>query len=297
MNENEVNGCVGSLDTKTEQAMDRRRFGGLLATSLIFPALASMACASQGQRTGQPIPAGQVGSGPPGDHPPMHSGRRPEIAMVLYNGMTLLDTIGPMTALNAATQVYLVAETKDPIIADTGNAILPTTTFDECPKDLDVLFVGGGSFLVLKDKAMLRFIADRGARAKYVTSVCSGSIVLGAAGLLKGYEATSHWASRDLLPLFGAKPVDARVVVDRNRMSGGVTAGIDFGLTLLAKLVGEDVAKLSQLAMEYDPAPPFNSGSPKTADPEIVKRAKEWIGAMSVQHAQFVQEVSQAMPK
>jgi putative intracellular protease/amidase len=228
----------------------------------------------------------------------MHSGRRPEIAMVLYNGMTLLDTIGPMTALNAATQVYLVAETKDPIIADTGNAILPTTTFDECPKDLDVLFVGGGSFLVLKDKTMLRFIADRGARAKYVTSVCSGSIVLGAAGLLKGYEATSHWASRDLLPLFGAKPVDARVVVDRNRMSGGgVTAGIDFGLTLLAKLVGEDVAKLSQLAMEYDPAPPFNSGSPKTADPEIVKRAKEWMGAMSVQHAQFVQEVSQAMPK
>jgi cyclohexyl-isocyanide hydratase len=107
-----------------------------------------------------------------------------------------------------------------------------------------------------------------------VTSVCSGSLLLGAAGLLQGYKATSHWAAREGLSAFGAEPVDARVVVDRNRITGGgVTAGIDFGLVVLAKLRGDDAAKFTQLAMEYDPEPPFNSGSLKTADPAIVQQA------------------------
>ena len=120
----------------------------------------------------------------------------------------------------------------------------------------------------------MAFIADRGARAKYITSVCSGSLLLGAAGLLQGYKATSHWAAREGLSAFGAEPADARVVVDRNRITGGgVTAGIDFGLVVLAKLRGDDAAKFTQLAMEYDPEPPFNSGSPKTADPAIVQQA------------------------
>ena len=119
---------------------------------------------------------------------------------------------------------------------------------------------------VMKDPEVIQFMADRGARAKYVTSVCSGSLVLGAAGLLKGYKATSHWAARSALPMFGAEPIDARVVVDRNRVTGGgVTAGLDFGLVLLAKLLGEEVAKMTQLSIEYDPDPPFHCGSPKAA--------------------------------
>ncbi len=113
----------------------------------------------------------------------------------------------------------------------------------------------------MNDSEVIGFLADRGSRAKYVTSVCSGSLMLGAAGLMRGYKATSHWACRDLLPMFGATPVDARVVVDRNRISGGgVTAGLDFGLVLLAKLLGEDIAKMTQLALEYDPQPPFHAG-------------------------------------
>jgi len=112
----------------------------------------------------------------------------------------------------------------------------------------------------------LAFVARQGATAKYVTSVCTGSLVLGAAGLLKGYKSTCHWASRDLLSAFGAIPVDARVVRDRNRFSGGgVTSGIDFGLTLLAEIAGDDVAQSVQLGIEYDPQPPFEAGSPAKA--------------------------------
>lgn len=218
--------------------------------------------------------------------------------MLLYRGMTLLDMIGPLTALNASAHVHLVAATKEPIVSDTGVAILPTTTFDECPRDLDVLFVGGGGFSVLEDKVALSFLAERGARARYVTSVCSGSLVLGAAGLMKGYKATSHWAVRDMLPLFGAEPVDARVVTDRNRISGGgVTAGLDFGLTLLAELVGEDVAKLNQLAMEYDPAPPFQAGTPRQAGPVLVQRVQEWIMGADPRALHLIQGASQAMPR
>jgi cyclohexyl-isocyanide hydratase len=132
----------------------------------------------------------------------------------------------------------------------------------------------------MSDAETLAFLADRGSTAKYVTSVCSGSLLLGAAGLLKGYKATSHWAARDGLSAFGAIPTDARVVVDRNRITGGgVTAGIDFGLVILAKLRGEDAAKLTQLAMEYDPEPPFQAGSPKTAGPAIVEQAMSFMAA------------------
>lgn len=236
---------------------------------------------------------------PRGSFPANHAGKLLEVAMVLYPNMTLLDTVGPLTCLNASSRVYLVAATKDPIMTDTGTALIPTTTFEECPQQLDVLFVGGGGIEVLQDKKTLDFIADRGSRARYITSVCSGSLVLGAAGLLKGYKATSHWSIRQALPLFGAEPVDARVVVDRNRVSGGgVTAGIDFGLTLLSMLVGEDVAKMSQLAMEYDPAPPFQAGSPQQAGPELAQRVQEWImGALGADALHHIQEASRAMPQ
>ena len=127
---------------------------------------------------------------------------------------------------------------------------------------------GFGQQQLMSDPEVLAFLADRGAKAKYVTSVCSGSLVLGAAGLLKGYKATSHWAAREGLRAFGAEPVDARVVVDRNRITGGgVTAGIDFGLVVLAKLRGEDAAKLTELAIEYDPCRPSMRAAPRLRVP------------------------------
>lgn len=145
---------------------------------------------------------------------------------------------------------------------------------------------------------MLSFLADRAAHATYVTSVCSGSFILGAAGLLQGYKATSHWASRDILPMFGAEPVEARVVVDHNRITGGgVTAGIDFGLVLLAKLRGDDIAKVTQLAMEYDPEPPFNAGSPTSAGPAAVKQVLSSLESADLEMRQAVAEIGRSMNK
>jgi cyclohexyl-isocyanide hydratase len=199
-----------------------------------------------------------------------------EVGMLLYPGLTLLDLIGPQTVFAWFANTHLVWKTKDLVVSDAGIGIQPTCTFEHCPRDLDVLFVPGGlgQQAVLSDEEVLAFLADRGSSAKYVTSVCGGSILLGAAGLLNGYKATTHWSAREALRMFGAEPVDARVVVDRNRITGGgVTAGIDFGLVVLAKLRGEDAAKLTQLAMEYDPEPPFDAGSPETAGPAIVEQA------------------------
>jgi cyclohexyl-isocyanide hydratase len=203
-----------------------------------------------------------------------------EIGMLLYPGLTLLDLIGPQTVFSWFANIHLVWKTMDPVLSDTGIGIQPTCTFGTCPSELDILFVPGGfgQQQLMDDAEALAFLADRAATSKYVTSVCSGSLLLGAAGLLKGYKATSHWATRDALSTFGAKPVDARVVVDRNRITGGgVTAGIDFGLVLLAKLRGEEAAKLTQLAMEYDPQPPFLSGSPKTADSLTIQQAMAFM--------------------
>ena len=207
---------------------------------------------------------------------------RLEIGMLLYPGLTLLDLIGPQTVFSWFANIHLVWKTTDLIQTDTGIGIRPSATFKTCPRDLDIVFVPGGfgQQAIMNDREVLEFLADRAPRAKYVTSVCSGSLLLGAAGLLKGYKATSHWAARDGLSAFGAEPVDARVVVDRNRITGGgVTAGIDFGLVVLAKLRGDDAAKLTQLAMEYDPEPPFNAGNPKTAGPAIVDQAMKFMAA------------------
>lgn len=198
-----------------------------------------------------------------------------EIAMLMYPGMTVMDLIGPQSWFGAlmGAKVHLVAKTLDPVTSDAGVTIVPTATFETCPKDLTILFAPGGSDGMLAaaaDPATLAFMADRGSRAKYVTSVCSGSLILGAAGLLKGYKATSHWSVRDTLAGFGALPTDARVVRDRNRITGaGVTAGLDFGLSMIAELRGRTYAECCQLMNEYDPHPPFNAGSMQTAPPEV----------------------------
>ena len=146
-------------------------------------------------------------------------------------------------------------------------------TLQKCPA-LDVVFVPGGpgQIELMQDITVLKFLRQQGAKARYVTSVCTGALLLGAAGLLKGYQATTHWLFHDQLAQFGATPTKGRVVVDRNRITGGgVTAGIDFALTLAAELRSVEIAKRIQLGLEYDPAPPFNSGSPETADPEMVQ--------------------------
>ena len=198
-----------------------------------------------------------------------------QIAMLMYPGMTVLDLIGPqfMFAGLMGAKVFLVAKSLDPVTSDAGVTIIPTATFETCPRDLTVLFTPGGvdgTLAAAADPETRAFMSDRGARAKYVTSVCSGSLILGAAGLLKGYKATSHWSVRDALAGFGAIPTDARVVRDRNRITGaGVTAGLDFGLTMVAELRDRTYAECVQLMSEYDPAPPFNAGSMKTASAEV----------------------------
>lgn len=206
---------------------------------------------------------------------------RPQVGMLLYPGLTLLDLIGPQTTLSHVMDVHLVWRSRDePVVSDTAIRVLPTATFDDCPRDLDVLFVPGGPGMsgAIADAEVRDFLADRGSRATWVTSVCTGSIVLGAAGLLRGYRATTHWGALDLLPLVGAEPVgDERVVIDRNRITaGGVTAGIDFGLTLVALMMGDRMAKTIQLAMEYDPHPPFDAGTPSRPDvaPELVESVR-----------------------
>ncbi|EPX64383.1 putative ThiJ/PfpI family protein [Cystobacter fuscus DSM 2262] len=209
-----------------------------------------------------------------------------QIGMLLYPDFTLLDLTGPQGVLGLHGKTHLLWKTLDAVSTDTGISLNPTTTFGDCPDDLDILFVPGGfgTPQAMEDPEILRFLANRAARARYVTSVCSGSLLLGAAGLLRGYKSTSHWAVHELLPMFGAEAVQARVVVDRNRISGGgVTAGIDFGLVLLAQLLGEDAAKSTQLMLEYDPQPPFDSGTPKTAEPRIVKQVLDFLEPLNQQ--------------
>jgi cyclohexyl-isocyanide hydratase len=210
--------------------------------------------------------------------------RKIQIGMLIFPKMTQLDFTGPYEALARLpnAQVHVVWKTKEPVTSDTGLAFLPTTTIAECPP-LDVICVPGGpgQIELMDDEEVIRFVRTRGREAKYVTSVCTGALVLGAAGLLDGYEAATHWMSAEQLPLFGAKPVEKRIAVDRNRITGGgVTAGIDFGLYLARELAGQDAANRIQLFLEYDPAPPFNSGSPRTAPPETVSGVREWAAKM-----------------
>jgi cyclohexyl-isocyanide hydratase len=198
-----------------------------------------------------------------------------KIAFLAYPKFTALDLVGPhymLGSLMGATTM-IVAKTADPVVSDMGLGIVPHNTFADCPADLDIICVPGGSdgtIAAMNDAETIAFLKDRGQRAKFVTSVCTGSLVLAAAGLLTGYKATSHWVARDVLKDFGADPVDQRVVIDRNRITGaGVTAGLDFGLTLVAKLRDDSYAQSVQLLAEYAPQPPFNAGTPQSAPAEV----------------------------
>ncbi len=205
------------------------------------------------------------------------------IGMLLFPRLTQLDLTGPFEVLHRLpdARVHLLWKDEEPVRAESGLAIVPTGTLAGCPP-LDVLFVPGGrgQIELTNDDEVLSFLSAQGRAARYVTSVCTGSLLLGAAGLLDGYEATTHWAYLDFLPAFGARPVRRRVVVDRNRITaGGVTAGIDFGLRLVADLAGEALAQAIQLRLEYDPHPPFAGGHPDSADPALVGTVRDSFAA------------------
>ena len=200
------------------------------------------------------------------------------IGMVLFEGVTQLDLTGPyeVFARMPRTRVALIASSLAPVRTEWGMSIMPDVTFETAPP-LDLLCVPGGWGInaVLDDEALLSFLRSRAPDARYVTSVCSGALLLGAAGLLRGYRATTHWLSLDLLPLFGAEPIAERVVHDRNRITGGgVTAGIDFALVVAGELFGESIAQAIQLSIEYNPSPPYTSGSPESAPAEVVRQVR-----------------------
>ncbi len=197
------------------------------------------------------------------------------VGFLLFPDLTQLDLTGPFEVLARmpGCKTHLIAHTLDPVTSDTGLTITPTTTMADCPS-LDMICVPGGPGMnrLLTDAEVLDFLREQTAKVSYITSVCTGSLVLGAAGLLKGRRAATHWMSRDMLTAFGAEPVAERVVVDGNLITGGgVTAGIDFGLRVIAEVRGPAVAQAVQLGIEYAPDPPFNAGSPETADPAIVE--------------------------
>lgn len=197
-----------------------------------------------------------------------------QIGMLLFPGLTQIDFAEPYEVFSRlpATTVHVVAKTLDPVRSDRGLMLVPTVTCAACPP-LDVLVVPGGpgQHHAMHDEVLLDFLRRQAVRVEYVTSVCTGALLLGAAGLLEGYRATTHWLSMPLLALYGATSVERRVVVDRNRVTAsGCTAGLDFALTLAAMLAGDAVAQQIQLQLEYCPAPPFASGSPATAPADIV---------------------------
>ncbi|WP_245898296.1 DJ-1/PfpI family protein [Phreatobacter cathodiphilus] len=203
------------------------------------------------------------------------------VVMLLFPRLTQLDLTGPFEVFTRFKElkVHLVWKTMDPVTDASGLKILPSATFADCPQ-ADILFVPGGpgQMGVMEDAETLDFLRRQAAGAQWITSVCTGSLVLAAAGLMTGYRATCHWSSIDQLALFGVTPVAERVVVDRDRVSGaGVTSGIDFALTLAALLFGEERARQAQLFMEYDPAPPYSGGSPASAPAEMVATVREGL--------------------
>jgi cyclohexyl-isocyanide hydratase len=202
-----------------------------------------------------------------------------QIGLVIFPKVTQLDFTGPLQVFagEPGAKVHLIWKRIEPVQSDSVLVLTPTVTFADCPQ-LDVICVPGGQGTndLVNDEETLDFLRRQAKGAKYITSVCTGSLVLGAAGLLRGYRAATHWTAVDFLSGFGAIPTRTRVCVDRNRITGGgVTAGIDFALTLVSMMVDRQTAEAIQLGIEYNPAPPFNSGSPDTAPPEILALLRE----------------------
>jgi cyclohexyl-isocyanide hydratase len=220
-----------------------------------------------------------------------------QIGFLLFPQVQPLDLCGPHEVFSAMpnTTVRLVWKTREPITSATGMLLTPDTVFDDCPP-LDVICVPGGSGVaaLMEDEATLAFVRRQAQHARYVTSVCTGSLVLGAAGLLRARRATTHWAFHSLLEPLGAIAVQERVVRDGALITGGgITAGIDFALTLAAELIGVEAAQALQLELEYAPAPPFDAGSPQSAPPAVVERVRQLNAATLAQRSLIVERVAQ----
>jgi cyclohexyl-isocyanide hydratase len=208
-----------------------------------------------------------------------------DVGFVIYPGITQLDFTGPFEVLSRLStppsasvpsrfpqsRTHVVAKTLQPVASDRGLNILPSCTFDSSPS-LNLICVPGRAGVVdaLADLETVEFVRRQGAHAQFVTSVCIGAFLLGAAGLLRGRRAATHWAFVDLLPLVGASHEKGRIVRDGNVFtSGGVTSGIDFAFRIVAELAGPEVAQAIQLAIEYDPSPPFDAGHPDKASEAV----------------------------
>jgi cyclohexyl-isocyanide hydratase len=221
-----------------------------------------------------------------------------KIGILIFDQMTQIDATGPFEILGRipGATVLLVAKRKRPVTAQFGLTLLPDTDLRNCPR-LDVICVPGGNGIndLLLDEEVLGFVRRQSKTAKYTTSVCTGSLLLGAAGLLKGKRAACHWASLPLLAAFGAKPSSKRVERDGTLITaGGATAGIDFGLWLAAKLAGLKAAKRIQLMLQYDPHPPFRAGTPRQAGSRLTNAL---VRAAAKSHARRTELVARAARK
>jgi cyclohexyl-isocyanide hydratase len=222
-----------------------------------------------------------------------------EIGFLVFPKVQQLDLTGPYEVFASwpGARVRLVAKSRAPIASATGLVLTPDLTFEDCPQ-LDVICVPGGVGInpLLNDEETLAFLRRQASGARFVTSVCTGALVLGAAGLLRGKRATTHWASHNFLSAFGAIPVEARVVRDGDLMTGGgVTAGIDFALTLVAELAGREAAEAIQLNFEYAPAPPFDSGRPDTAPAEVVAAVRKLSATVRAEREVLVAEAARKL--
>ena len=223
-----------------------------------------------------------------------------ELGLLLFPNLTQLDLTGPFDVLARLpdSRVHLVWKSTEVVTSDRGLALTPTTSFAECPP-LDVVLVPGGFGVqeLLLDAETLAFLRRQAASAQWVTAVCTGSLVLGAAGLLDGFQATTHWAYTELLTLFGAIATPGRVVVDRNRITGGgVTAGIDAALVIAAALFDERVAKEIQLNIEYAPEPPFRCGHPDTADADVLRDVRAALAPLIAERRAIVTRAAANVP-
>ena len=204
------------------------------------------------------------------------------VGLYIFENMTMMDAYAPLQFFSMVEEMnaFTFAKTNQPVMSDAAALLTPNYGFDDCP-DIDVLVVpGGGNVLAqMQDPEVIAFLQKIGAKAEYVTSVCTGSLILAEAGLLDGYKAATHWGYTDVLQAYpGVTQIDERVVIDRNRVTGGgVTAGIDFALTIIAEVVNEQTAHAMQLVFEYRPEPPFNSGSPESAPPPVVDAVRALI--------------------
>ena len=219
-----------------------------------------------------------------------------QIGIVIFPKVTQLDLTGPLQVFSnlPGAKVHLIWKRIEPVPSDSVLTLTPTSTFADSPQ-LDVICVPGGAGIndMVNDAEMLDFLRAQAKAAKYITSVCTGSLVLGAAGLLRGYQATTHWSAMEFLPAFGATPVKTRVCTDRNRVTGGgVTAGIDFALTLVSMLADQRTAETIQLGFEYDPAPPFNAGTPDVAPPEVLALSRERIASTQPRRSEAVRRAA-----